>query len=65
MSREILSSKFRGSSSTAERYAQEASDAKRYFKSSCVVDGQSWEVNDIKNALLDSGNGELVRRYSL
>lgn len=38
---------------------------KKQHKTTCFVDSAEWKVADIKNALLKSGNGALVRQYGL
>lgn len=49
----------------AEKYAKAAGEAKKQHKTTCFVDSAEWKVSDIKNALLKSGNGALVRQYGL
>lgn len=49
----------------AEKYAKAAGEAKKQHKTTCFVDSAEWKVADIKNALLKSGNGALVRQYGL
>ena len=38
---------------------------KKQHKTTCFVDSAEWKVADIKNAILKSGNGALVRQYGL